>query len=111
MRSRHSKLVRTIAFAGVPLLAAAAIFGACNYHWYPYGTSYQFNKMEFVSAYPAVKKTVDGADRWVRVCGNDVEPTGVLLALNLLGTQPDKSPDTSVQVLATGAPPMICESS
>jgi hypothetical protein len=92
---------RTLVATGALLAIAAALAGACNYHWYPYGTTYQLSRVEVAGAFPAVKKKVQDpvkkgeVERWVRVCEGEVEPEGVIFNVNFVGTQTDK-PDQFV---------------
>lgn len=83
--------------AGVGIvIATALVVAACNYHWYPYGTTYQLSRIELVSVFPAVKKKVidpyfGEVDQWVRVCDGSDEATGLVFNVNLVGTQTDRS--------------------
>ena len=87
-----------VALAGIAILTLAACkSGSWSIPTYEHESTFQFNEMQFVSAFPATKRTVDGQDRWVRACGDDVAPTGVLLAVNLVGTQADSGPDATVR--------------
>lgn len=79
MRSIRWRLVGSVAAVGV-----IAGSGACNYHWYPYGTTYQYNEISLVSAVPAVK---DSQGNFVPQCEPGAQATAMLLSVNILGTE------------------------
>jgi hypothetical protein len=77
-------MIRTLRWGPAALVLCGAALGlqaGCDYTVDIQGTTYQFQKMEFVSAIPAVK---DG-DQYVRQC--EGEATSLLLNVNIIGSQ------------------------
>ncbi|MBM4394798.1 MAG: hypothetical protein FJ087_03800 [Deltaproteobacteria bacterium] len=99
-RSLRRRRVGVVLVAG-GVLALIAV--ACNYHWYPIGTTFQFRGqeggLEIVSAVPAVK---DENGDLVPMCDPSGSPDGLILTMNLLGTekkdQQSSDPDRDVSM-------------
>jgi len=66
------------------ILPAVVVVLGCNYHWYPYGTTYQLNNdpLQLVSAVPAIRGP---SGEFEPVCMGEQKPTGLILSVNILG--------------------------
>ncbi len=84
MSERGRRRVRVVGLAGGGLVALGLAV-ACNYHWYPFGTTFQlldFEPLRLVSAVPAAR---GASGDFEPVCMGEREATGLILSLAVLG--------------------------
>jgi hypothetical protein len=75
-----------------------AVLSACNYRWEAVLSTFQFNRIEFVSVMPAVR---DSEGNYERVCGPDhrggLVPDALMFSVNMIGTEPNPPSDGSLK--------------